>query len=94
MLYRYIILFIVTFKHFISIFVLLKSNTKLVTFQIRENLIPRFNDKVTEEFGNYKKSKVLNALIQGYLNGKYRIYDKKQQQDKQSSNSNYYDIEC
>ena len=66
------------------------SRTKLCTFQIYENLIPKFNEKVTNEFGHYKKSKVMNALIQGYLTGRYRIID---EIDKQSR-SNDYDYEC
>ena len=63
------------------------SRTKLCTFQIYENLIPKFNEKVTNEFGHYKKSKVMNALIQGYLTGRYRIIN-----DKPSRSNNDYDM--
>ena len=65
------------------------SRTKLCTFQIRENLIPLLDQKVTNEFGHYKKSKVVNALIQGYLTGRYRIIN-----DKPSRSNNDYDMEC
>ena len=50
-----------------------KTKTKLYTFQIYEDLVPLLDKKVADEFGNYKKSKVLNALIEGYLTGRYRI---------------------
>ena len=49
------------------------TKTKLCTFQIYEDLIPLLDKKVADEFGYYKKSKVMNALIEGYLTGRYRI---------------------
>lgn len=49
------------------------TKTKLCTFQIYEDLIPLLDNKVAEDFGHYKKSKVMNALIEGYLTGRYRI---------------------
>ena len=49
------------------------TKTKLCTFQIYEDLIPLLDKKVADEFGHYKKSKVVNALLEGYLTGRYRI---------------------
>lgn len=63
-----------------------RNKTILVSYQIQENLIEPFNDKVTRDFGYYKKSKVLNALIEGYLTGRYRVANIQESTD--------YDIEC
>lgn len=62
-----------------------RKKTALCSVQVQERLIKPFNAKVEDEFGHYKKSKVLNALIEGYLSGRYVLKEEPR---------NDYDMEC
>ena len=93
----YILFVVVTFKHLLYQLFMdmsrvrqLNGNKKTVLccYQLKEKLIEPFNQKVNVEFGRYKRSKVVNALIQDYLNGKYNL------QQEPRTNNNDYDMEC
>ena len=45
------------------------------------DLIPLFNAKGESDLGQYNKSKVLNALIESYLSGKYSLIKQKSTND-------------
>ena len=72
------------------------KKSKLYTFQIETSLIPGFYDKVEDQFGRYKKSKVLNVLIKGYVDGKYTVdkLDKTKTAVEPDYYNDYYDMEC